>query len=228
MTKSKAAKRRTPGRAGAAAARRAAERAGRRRQLMVRAGIGVGAVALVGGIAAGVALSQGSKPLPHADGTAAPPWPAPANPDAGVRLAGLHSLTAEGQALHFHTHLDIFVNGQRVTVPANIGINVSTHTLSELHTHDSTGIVHIEAPETTHRYVLGQLFDEWNVWLDKTHLDGLTNASGHTLAAFVNGKKFNGNPAQIELKKHGEIALMFGASAQQANPPSSYTFPSGV
>ena len=36
---------------------------------------------------------------------------------------GLTTLGQEGVATHIHAHLDIFVNGKRVTVPPQIGIN---------------------------------------------------------------------------------------------------------
>src|SRR3989338_5975921 len=41
------------------------------------------------------------------------------------RLAAdnLSPQTMEGQALHIHQHLDLFVHGQPVGVPADIGIN---------------------------------------------------------------------------------------------------------
>src|SRR5437762_7857123 len=49
-------------------------------------------------------------------------------------------------------HLDIFVNGKHVTVPALVGIYANGDTTQggffvELHTHDSSGIMHLEAPK---------------------------------------------------------------------------------
>ncbi|HUH21012.1 MAG TPA: hypothetical protein VLZ09_04010, partial [Gaiellaceae bacterium] len=53
--------------------------------------------------------------------------PAPWNPGLDTlpdRLdaVGVHALSAEGEVLHIHQHLDIFVNGKPMPVPANIGI----------------------------------------------------------------------------------------------------------
>src|SRR5215208_1935328 len=53
--------------------------------------------------------------------------PAPWNPGLDTlpdRLEplGLNDLTTEGQVVHTHQHLDIFVNGKKAPVPANIGI----------------------------------------------------------------------------------------------------------
>ena len=77
--------------------------------------------------------------------TNSPPWPR--NVDAlRERLGELHlpALAAEGTVLHIHQHLDVFDNGKRVTVPAGIGIGDTF--ISPLHTHDTSGVVHVESP----------------------------------------------------------------------------------
>lgn len=43
----------------------------------------------------------------------------------------------------------------------------------------------------------------------------------------MKGKRFRGDPAQIELLSHREIALVYGTAAQHKNPPSTYTFEPG-
>src|SRR5213595_3215247 len=52
------------------------------------------------------------------------PWPAPKNPMALTRKAGLTPETHEFVFLHVHSHLDVFVNASPVTVPAGIGIAI--------------------------------------------------------------------------------------------------------
>src|SRR4051794_11178112 len=54
----------------------------------------------------------------------APPWLAPANPMVRTRMAGLAPELYEPLTYHVHPHLDIYVNGKPLTVPAGIGINV--------------------------------------------------------------------------------------------------------
>ena len=78
---------------------------------------------------------------------------------------GLPALTAEGEALHTHQHIDIYVDGQPVVVPAYIGINATEGFLSPIHTHDSTGIIHVESP-TVRDFTLGEFFDVWGVRFD--------------------------------------------------------------
>jgi hypothetical protein len=73
----------------------------------------------------------------------------------------------EADAYHIHQHLDLYVNGRHLTVPALIGINIQQRYLDPLHTHDPSGIIHIESPTTTD-YTLGQFFAVWGLRLPAT------------------------------------------------------------
>jgi hypothetical protein len=224
-------------RARVAAARRAEERRERRRRAGFISVAGVVAAGLIGGAAWGIAGHGGSDhaaaatalPTSAAYGstTALPPWGAPADATAGARAAGLTVGSAEGTAVHFHTHLDVIVDGKPVTVPADLGIDEQAQELSELHTHDTSGVLHIEAPAKG-RWVLGQLFDEWGVRLDADQVGGLKVGAGKALTAYVDGKMVSGNPATIELTPHREIALVYGPTGAKVTVPSSYNFPSGL
>ncbi|MFL6138885.1 MAG: hypothetical protein ACJ74O_13955 [Frankiaceae bacterium] len=215
-----------------AVARAAAARAQRRKHLLARIGIVVGAVAVVAAIAVPVtmAMTGDHSGLPKVSATGrevGPPWPAPAHPLAAAREAGLRSNQMEGTVVHYHAHLDILVNGKPATVPGNLGIDTTQGQLAEVHTHDATGVIHIEAPDKGHRYVLGQVFAEWDVRLDATHLGGLVAGDGKALRAYVNGKQVSGNPARIELKPHEEIALVYGPAGAKVDVPKSYAFQNG-
>ena len=54
-----------------------------------------------------------------------PNWPAPPNPMALTVKAGLVPERAEFLQYHVHAHLDVFFNGESVTVPAGIGIDTT-------------------------------------------------------------------------------------------------------
>ncbi|WP_204082730.1 hypothetical protein [Asanoa ishikariensis] len=156
-----------------------------------------------------------------------PPWPAPFDAAAQVKDAGLPMLGTEGEVVHIHAHLDVVANGQKVEVPALIGIDESTGQLSPLHTHDTTGVIHVESPVKA-EFSLGQFFTEWDVSLSADHLGSLHTGDGKVLQAYVNGKQVQGDPAAIVLHAHDEIALVYGTAAQQANPPASFAFPEGL
>lgn len=218
-------------RARAIEARKAAEAVERRRKLHSSLAFGVVLLLAVGGIGGGVWWSTTHKSddrklptAPVAAGVTAPPWLAPTDPTAGIQLSGLRANQVETFGEHFHAHLDILANGNKVDVPGGIGNGQSAGrpVISEIHTHSVDGILHVEAPDKTRRYVLGELFAEWGIKLDATHLGSFTDGNGKTLVAYINGKKFDGNPAQIELKEHRQIALIFGTPDQQKNPPATF------
>jgi hypothetical protein len=71
---------------------------------------------------------------------AAPPWPAPASVPVGVRAAGLAPPASPGDVVRFAVHLDVIVDGRRVTVPPGIGVDRRDRQVAALHTSDSSGI----------------------------------------------------------------------------------------
>ena len=105
------------------------------------------------------------------------------------------------QTLHFHDHLDVFVDGRKVTVPANVGINVAADYLTSIHTHDATGIIHIESP-TPRTFTLGEFFDVWGVRFTASCLGGYCRSSDRALSVFVNGKRFNDDSGTLRLVPH--------------------------
>ena len=159
--------------------------------------------------------------------TTPPPWSTPADASARVAAAGLPMLGAEGQVLHIHAHLDVLVDGKPVVVPALIGIDEKQARISPLHTHDTTGIIHIESPVKA-SFTLGQFVTEWDVALAADRIGGLTAGNGKALRAYVNGKQTKGDPAALKLHAHDEIALVYGPARASVKVPSTYKWPAGL
>ena len=136
-------------------------------------------------------------------------------------MLGFPALSSEGTKLHTHQHLDVYVNGRHITVPANIGIGSHGSFYSPLHTHDTSGIIHLESA-TVRSYTLGEFFRVWGVRLTAACIDGHCGK----LEAFVDGRRVAGDAADIRLRRHDEIALVLGRRPQQI--PSSYSFPTGL
>jgi hypothetical protein len=154
-----------------------------------------------------------------------PPW----GPNNGATLLprlqalGIPELGQEQLAFHIHQHLDLFVNGKPVAVPALVGIHATGNTFfADLHTHDDSGIIHVESAQQ-YDYTLGQFFAVWGVRLSRNCIGGLCGSS--PLRLWVNGQPFVGNPAQLVLSSHEEIAVAFGKPP--AKIPTHYSFPSG-
>jgi hypothetical protein len=180
----------------------------------------------------GPASSTNSPSLPDTPETVAvgadslPPWPAPADATAAARNAGLPMLSSEGMVEHIHVHLDVIADGQPVPVPANIGIDRVRRGISPLHTHDATGVIHIESP-VKRQFSLGEFFSEWGVSLSADNIGGLRADDAKTVRAYVNGRLHPGDPAAIMFNQHDEVALIYGSPNPGEPVPSTYQFPAG-
>ena len=161
--------------------------------------------------------------------TGAPPWsPDTVNLRARLEADGLQVLTAEGQVQHTHQHLDLYVDGQRVAIPPDIGIDRVNLILSPIHTHDASGIIHVESP-IVREFTLGEFFDVWAVRFDAHCLGGICDGDGRVLSVYRNGQLVTGDPRSIVLDAHEEIVVAIGTSAQLPSPIlGSYAFPAGL
>jgi len=124
-------------------------------------------------------------------------------------------------------NLDVLTDGRPVTVPADIGIDQNAGTISPLHTHDASGVIHIESPVQA-TFTLAQFFTEWQVALAQDHIGGLAAVGGNILRAYVNGVLVSGNPAAVPLHAHDEIALVYGPATSRPSVPATYNWPSGL
>ncbi len=160
-----------------------------------------------------------------------PPWPRnESRLQLRLRAIGLDPLTAEGQVVHIHQHLDLYVDGKPVQVPGDVGIGPQEAFISDLHTHASypPGIVHVESP-TQAQFTLGQFFAVWGVPLSASCVGSLCEKGAAQLRVFVDGKPVAGDPTRIILEDHQEIVLAYGTKAQLPAPvPSTYDWPEGL
>jgi hypothetical protein len=159
------------------------------------------------------------------------PWPAPSDPLDRIGAAGLEALPHEFLDFHVHAHLDVFVNGEPVEVPAGIGIDiedpgvqtsetelgpayggiegcVGDPCISPLHTHSADGVLHTESPQGEPN-TLGQFFTEWGVALDSECVGGYCSPEA-TIQIFVDGNRLLGEPADVQLLDGREIAIVIG------------------
>ena len=173
----------------------------------------------------------------------AAPWPAPGDPLGLTRKAGLEPETHEFLDYHVHAHLDVFVNGEPVVVPAGLGIAIDDPAvqhdvvdgtdnyggidppcaepcISPLHTHDVTGVVHTETKDRIPN-TLGQFFMEWGVALDQSCVGGYCEPEASVLV-YVDGRAYEDDPAAIELTDGKEIAIVVGTPPEEI--PVSYRF----
>ena len=105
---------------------------------------------------------------------------------------------------HEHAHLTMVIRGQLRPVPANIGITATQ--ICWLHTHDTSGIIHIEAGDNR-TFTLADFFGVWRQPLSQTVIDGEGPGSGESVQATVNQQPYSGSPETIVLKNHQDIFL---------------------
>jgi hypothetical protein len=141
---------------------------------------------------------------------------------------GIQCGSTEQLAYHIHARLTVFVNGQRRTIPAGVGIpGAIVQTTSQgpvvgqgtcfywLHTHTTDGVLHIESP-TARIYTLGNFFDEWGQPLSANQVA----AAKGKVTAFVNGKRWTKDPRLIPLQAHYVIQLDVGSPITPFQPIS--------
>jgi hypothetical protein len=159
--------------------------------------------ARAGGPAAAEPSADAGGPLQINSGPA--PWPAPDRERARAEAAGL-KLGEEGTARHFHTHLDVFVDGVSIAVPV---LGFADCCVSPLHTHTQSGILHIESNDTAAVYTLGQVFALWGIRLSDDCIGGYCRPSV-PISLYVNGVKQAGAIADLQLAPGAEIAVVIG------------------
>jgi len=188
-------------------------------------------VALVTASCGGTVAS--SAPSDAAASPAASPallWPAPSDPLVRTVEAGLEPEREEIVVNHAHSHLDVFIDGEPILVPAGIGINIEDPEvkyfadvgsyggiercdqpcISPLHTHDASGILHTESADPQ-PLTLGQFFTEWGVELNETCVG---DECSKPVAVYIGGEPYEGDPRAIELTDQKVIAIVVGT------PPS--------
>jgi hypothetical protein len=141
-----------------------------------------------------------------------------------MEKAGLDVLSAEGTVMHIHQHLDLNINGTAYNVPANIGIAASF--ISPIHTHDTSGILHVESP-VVKDFKLGQFFDEWGITFNDNCIADFCADDTHKLVVGVNGTAITNAKDHI-LAPHEEIEVWYGPITENPTLIGSYTFEPGL
>jgi hypothetical protein len=187
------------------------------------------AIAAAGLLALAFALAMTSHKTAPADAAVGlqrgpAPWP-PEYASLARRVAALHLPGQSDTAFHIHVLLRIFIDGRRVRVPAQIGIDPQGRFLAPLHTHDATGIVHIES-QRPYPFALGQLFTIWGVRFADTRIGGYTNHGAQRLRVFVNSRPV-AHPTARVLRAHDRIVVGYGPP--RSFPTTDHTpFPPGL
>ncbi len=151
--------------------------------------------------------------------TSKPPW-RPEYEHLAQRLHEIGIPPGGKEKFHIHVLLHIYVNGLLSNLPADIGLDPGKGLESSMHTHDRTGIIHMEAPHP-YNYTLGDFFSVWGVKLGPAQVGGLQGYGGDHLHFYLNGKPIT-NPAALVLHKGDSVVIGYGPVSSFPHTPSTF------
>jgi hypothetical protein len=159
----------------------------------------------------------------------------PATPGAVAARRPIAGLAcSRGPAQRYGVHVELFVDGLVVLLPAGIGIAPPWQTQPPdvlhgsctypLRTVDPTGVVEVAA--AARPVTLGDLFAVWGQPLSSSGFGPWTIAPGERLGVFLDGKAFAGDPRTLPLSRHAQIVLEVGSP--RVVPHARYRFAPGL
>ena len=191
--------------------RREAERKRRERTRLITIISVIAAIVLIAGaLIAYVVYANNTQNQPQTPQVVNPQYPPVDN---------IYCDQQEQLAFHIHAHLTMYINGQALPLPSQIGIAKDQSCLYWLHTHDTSGVIHMEAP-ANHSFTLGNFLDEWSTEFAALGYPPQLDQTGWQ--AYVNGKPYNGDFHKIPLQTHTLITLMY--NSPNAVPDTTYNW----
>jgi len=159
--------------------------------------------------ASGIAYSKDSVPASVETGLqdSPPPWK-PDYKGLGERISAMGLPGFSETISHTHSWLHIYDDGKKETVPANIGVDQATGTISPLHTHDTSGIIHMEA-DRDFDFTLGQVMAIWGVKFSDNQIGSLKAKGDQQLQVYLNGQRVN-DPVNVVMPERGNIVIGYG------------------
>jgi hypothetical protein len=133
----------------------------------------------------------------------------PKHSDLSNNISGIPCDKIEHLVYHNHTMIILKNQNQNLTVPAGIGI-IPNDCIFWLHTHDDSGIIHVESPFKT-SFSLGQFLHVWSNFENTTSIKELlsNNTKNYMSILLENGTKINtvDNAKNIVLKNNEIISI---------------------
>lgn len=115
-----------------------------------------------------------------------PPEPVQSQSERTNREVALTCTTDMATVFHIHPILEIVVNGEKQTVPADIGIRAGC--MNALHTHDMVGTIHVESPEKRD-FTLADFFAVWEKPFSREEVLGYVVDDTHRIRVTIDDKE---------------------------------------
>ena len=148
--------------------------------------------------------------------TAKPPRWTPEYAHLAQRIKALGLPPVGKEQVHHHALIHIYNDGLLVPVAPNIGIHKPAY--SSIHTHDQTGVIHMES-DVPHKFTIGDFFAIWGVRFGKASLGSLVNDGDKQVHVYVNGKPV-ADPVHYVMKDQDNIVVGYGTPDSFPHNPS--------
>jgi hypothetical protein len=150
-----------------------------------------------------------------------------ARADRGVPIAGLRCRAAAGR--WEDAHVEVFARGRVVILPPGIGVARPRRAVGAavsggrcsypVRTTDPTGVVRYRPGRGLD---LGDLFAVWGQPLTRHRVCGFRSST--PVRVYVGGRRVDGTPAAVPLRRHAEIVIEIG---RYVSPHRFYVFAGG-
>ena len=143
----------------------------------------------------------------------------------GQPVANIKCDSGEQFGVHYHAHLTIMYRGEPASIPGSTGILSAKKCFYWMHTHTTSGIIHIEAPKdsASRQFTVGDFFQVWNQPLSTKQVATFTVGKGDELEMWVDGKPYTGDPRKIVLKSHTQVVIEIGPPFIDPPPTFDWT-----
>jgi hypothetical protein len=152
----------------------------------------------------------------------------------GQPVGNIKCDTGEQLATHYHAHLTVIYRGEPASIPAQTGIitdaNGNVTCFYWMHTHTTSGILHIEAPkgDANQKFTIGDFFKIWNQPLTSKKIATFPIGKGDEVKVWVDGQPYTGDPAKVVLKSHTQVVIEIGPPFIDPPPAFDWTDPNVV
>ena len=131
------------------------------------------------------------------------------NAGADVPIDGM-KCGAMMNGYHVHAHLTLLDAGHQVFLYGGIGWSQKGSCWYWLHTHDGSGVIHVEGPDSSFNPTLGKFFDVWHEPLSRRQFLAYKVGPSQSMRVYANQKPYVRNPRAIPLRRHTTITVEIG------------------